>query len=316
MRATATVGAGGACALRGPTAIVALAPAAGFAGPRGERGACLTVAVGCAPSSRPPAWAQPPVGPLPARRRRPRGRRRPGQLRGGCAGVVHRVLGRPQRGRHHRAVAVALSRVLGQRHPDDLAQPRRNLVGERRGRLLEVADAELHGGAGLEGGLAREHLVQHHPGAVDVAGGRQRPAPRLLGGHVARGAAEQRRALSGVGLADAGHAEVPHLHTSGAVEQDVGRLDVAVDDPAGVGAAQRAAQLLGDAGCLREAGSPPGAGAPRGSLPRPARPRSRGRCWCGRSRRSARSRGRSRARAAGPPPGSARSRRRRRPTTA
>ena len=92
---------------------------------------------------------------------------------------------------------------------------------------------DLHRARGLERGPAGEHLVQGGTQGVDVGGGANLVdlPPGLLGGHVA-GRADH---LAGEGVAvgdfePLGQPEVGDLGDPGAVEQDVGRLEVAMHD--------------------------------------------------------------------------------------
>ena len=80
--------------------------------------------------------------------------------------------------------------------------------------------------------------------------GVDRLALDLLGGHVL-GRAHHEARLGEVGvLGRLGDAEVGHLHPPVAGEQDVGRLDVAVDEPGPVGGVERLGDLGGEAGGL------------------------------------------------------------------
>ena len=66
--------------------------------------------------------------------------------------------------------------------------------------------------------------------AVDLGG----ESERLLGRDVrgrADGGAHPRGLDAGAGISHARHAEVEHLHLPGIGDEDVARLDVAVDDP-------------------------------------------------------------------------------------
>ena len=92
--------------------------------------------------------------------------------------------------------------------------------------------------------LAGEQLEQHAAGGVDVAAGVDGLAARLLGRQVLRGA-DHRGGLGDVlPLAQrAGDAEVHHLHRAGAVDHDVRRLHVAMDDVVLVAEVQRGADV-------------------------------------------------------------------------
>ena len=115
-----------------------------------------------------------------------------------------------------------------------------------------------------EGELARRHLEQGDPDRIEIAAGVDGSLARgLLGGHVRRRA--HHRARLGIPAADfrgeLGDAEVHQLHhvaTAGLLDQeDVVRLEVAVDDAAIVRRLQRAAALQQDgAGALKRHGPP------------------------------------------------------------
>ena len=101
----------------------------------------------------------------------------------------------------------------------------------------DLADG-LHRRLALEWRTAGEHLVKDRTQGVDV--GRRTDVPalpaRLLGGHVAGRAHD----LAGLGVAvvrvdPLGQAEVGDLGRAVRGEQDVGRLQVAVDDAGLVG---------------------------------------------------------------------------------
>ena len=124
-----------------------------------------------------------------------------------------------------------------------------------------------------------QRLVEHEPEGVHVGAGIHRPALDLLGRQVLGGAEDQARPgeLAGVGaglVERLGHAEVGDERPGRAVdqvvlgEQDVGRLDVAVDDADVVGVAQRGGGLAADGQHVAAPASAPcgratGAGSPR-----------------------------------------------------
>ena len=91
-----------------------------------------------------------------------------------------------------------------------------------------------------DGRLAGQQLVQRRPEAVDVDPVVDQAVlgQRLLRGHVPQ-RAEQVAAhrQAGVG-AEPGQAEVADVHLAGGVQQQVARLDVAVDDAERVGVLQ------------------------------------------------------------------------------
>ena len=135
------------------------------------------------------------------------------------------------------AVRIAASAAGGTRRP----------LGPERGRLLgeDLGDDGLRAGAG-ERRLAGEHLVGHGAERVHVAPGADLAlAHRLLGRHVGRRAERHpglRHAVAAGLLHGEGDAEVGDQ--GGAVlEQDVLRLDVAMDDALAVGVVERGGDL-------------------------------------------------------------------------
>lgn len=86
----------------------------------------------------------------------------------------------------------------------------------------------LAGRAGrVDGPAARDELQQEHAEAVDVGLDAEVARPDVLGRAVAVGAHDARRALAG---AELGQPEVGELRAEGVVEEDVGGLEVPVDD--------------------------------------------------------------------------------------
>ena len=94
-----------------------------------------------------------------------------------------------------------------------------------------------------EGRLARDQLVEHDPGRVEVASPIDLAGCNLLGGHVLRRA--NRRPRLGRGSADsgvisqAGDAEVRHLDHALVRDEHVLGLHVAVDDGVAMGVVER-----------------------------------------------------------------------------
>ena len=135
-----------------------------------------------------------------------------------------------------RGRVVAPSRVLLQALQADDLQVARNGAVERRGsgrrRLADLLE-RLGDRIAAERRAAGQEGVEDRPQAVDVAGRRHGPAPArgLLGRHVGRRAHD--RAAVGqlaVALDPLGQAEIGHVGLALLVEQDVGRLEIAVQD--------------------------------------------------------------------------------------
>ena len=92
----------------------------------------------------------------------------------------------------------------------------------------------------LERALPGEQLVEHETERVDVAARGHLAAGELLGRHVGRRAGAQRFA------GDAGQAEVGDPDLAAAVEHDVRRLEIAMDDAAIVRRGEAGADLPRD----------------------------------------------------------------------
>ena len=146
-----------------------------------------------------------------------------------------------------------------------LVERMRQLVGDlriephrRQRRLVQdlVPDDPL-GGAG-ERQLAGRHLVEHHAEGEKIGASVQRLATNLLRRHVGdrthRGAGARQGVIRhggrhlGLGVrprfrGQLGEAEVEDLHIAALGDEDVGRLDVAMDDPGLVGSVERIGHL-------------------------------------------------------------------------
>ena len=118
-------------------------------------------------------------------------------------------------------------RVLLADHPGGLGQgPVLELIRQPVGQQLEEDDPQgVHVGPPVDGGGVAGHLLGAHVAerAEELAGAGQ------------AGGGQQ------VGVGGVGHAEVEHLRLAGLIHQDVGRLEVAVDDALVVGVLHRVA---------------------------------------------------------------------------
>ena len=125
------------------------------------------------------------------------------------------------------------------------------LPGRHR-RVVQVLEDDVDGSRSGERHPAGEHVVEQHSQRIDVAALVRALVPRLLRGDVVR-RPHERPGIGDVGLGVVAgekfhQAEVQHLHEVVIVvlpeQHDVGRLQVAVDDPERVRLAQRTADLL------------------------------------------------------------------------
>ena len=174
----------------------------------------------------------------------------------------------------HPAGVGAPGGVLVQAAGHDLGQGRRDAELTGRHRHRGVRDhqlAELIPSGALVGQAPRQHLVEHQAEGPDVGGAGGRQGEPLLGGHVGRRALEalplglQRIQLArhprqgACGRGGAGHggsadhlgqAEVEDADAPLAADQDVGRLEVPVQQVVAVGLLQRVEHGQADARCL------------------------------------------------------------------
>lgn len=178
------------------------------------------------------------------------------QARAGCLrhhGVERGVVGRLQRATERRDGWPALVRPLGEPAAEHIVQPGRQAgahAARRRRVLAQVFRKNRRGRGADERRAARRHLEDHRREAVDVGAAVHLLALERFGGRVRDGAHELVR-LRETCLAGRGphvcHAEiddlVDHFARLEPVTDEVGRLQVAVDDAVVVrdldGAAQR-----------------------------------------------------------------------------
>ncbi len=160
--------------------------------------------------------------------------------------------GRVERLEEVEAVQVPVARVRRERPLDDPGEPDGEVgTRGRDGLVLRRLDErhERHEARGREGGFPRRALVEDRADREDVGRGvHVLRIAHLLGGHVARGPLHvardrERDALARPGRVVArpvlGEAEVGDQGAPLGREEDVLRLEVAVDDPLRVGRAER-----------------------------------------------------------------------------
>jgi len=167
----------------------------------------------------------------------------------GRARPADRVIGRRLQGRDKGTHAgVPVGRRLGQRPPEDGRHGRgqRRLEGvDVRRRLVDVLEHQHLRRDALKRQTAGQRLEQDNGQAILVAVAGQLAAGELFRTHE-RGRAQQCVAgqIAGqAGIVHLGNAEVGDIGVALLVEQDVGRLDVAVDNPGVVGRVQSAGHL-------------------------------------------------------------------------
>ncbi len=134
----------------------------------------------------------------------------------------------------------ALVRALGQRLAHHGIHRPGHLHVEPRRRQRVLLQHLVHGGRGraAEGALARQELVEDDAGREQVGATVDGESHDLLGRHVAR-RAEHRAHLRHVRRFDVRDAEIGDLDAAVLEQDDVGRLDVAVNDAEPVRVAER-----------------------------------------------------------------------------
>ena len=144
------------------------------------------------------------------------------------------------------AVGEAVGRVLGQRALDQQPDGRRHVGGQRRRGPVDVRQRDRHLRGAVEGPRAGQALVGDDAEGVDVGGGGDLHALRLLGGEVLGGADDHAGAGQRGGVAGLGDAEVGQLDHAVGPDHQVARLDVAVHDAGPVRGGQPVGGLAED----------------------------------------------------------------------
>ena len=129
------------------------------------------------------------------------------------------------------AVGEAVGGVLGQRALDQQPDGRRDVRGQRRRGPVDVRERDGHLRGAVEGPGAGQALVGDDAEGVDVGGGGDLHALRLLRGEVLGGADDHAGAGERGGVAGLGDAEVGQLHHAVGPDHEVAGLDVAVHHP-------------------------------------------------------------------------------------
>ena len=138
--------------------------------------------------------------------------------------------------------AVAPSRVLRERPPKDAVEGRRQVLaplGDRRHRRVDVRRRLGGRRVVLVGPVAAQQLVGDDGECVEVTRGAGALSPRLLWREVARGPEDRPGERHRVEARRAGDSEVGDMEVVAVVQEQVRRLDVAMDDPVPVRGVER-----------------------------------------------------------------------------
>ena len=208
----------------------------------------------------PPA---PAASSRPSRGRSQTGRaRRAGRARGGsgrvgavCAAAGATIAVAPaasssdvaQRGDELGCAAESLRRILRQRlreHRVELGRQRRIQLAHRRHDARDVRHRLRGDAVALERAAAGQQLEGDDAERVEIARRRRPLALRLLGREIRRGAEHRARLRERAEPRGARDAEVGDVHLPVAVEQEVRRLHVAVDDALAVSRVESVRRLL------------------------------------------------------------------------
>ena len=139
---------------------------------------------------------------------------------------------------------IAFVAVFGQCAIDNRLKLRRigsQKIFQRRRRLMNDLQQRGRGTLAFEGQRVGEQLIQHHAGRENVGAGIDLSPVHLLRRHIAD-AADNLAGAGDVLVAEVGDAKIDDLYATAGAHHDVGRLDVAVHDPARV----RIVQTLAD----------------------------------------------------------------------
>ena len=197
-----------------------------------------------------PRDARTQAGALSSGRDHLRRRRLASRERGG-----QRIAARQRGGHRERrgGTTIGLGLQTAENGPLDRRVERTHHAGRRGDRSVFVLTDELRHRRRGKRAAAREELIDDEAQRKDVAPGGDLASEELLGRHV------RRRARTDIlDPPNRGQAEVHHAHSAGAVEHDVGRLQIAMDDAALMGGGESRAQLARDVGgfVFRESANP------------------------------------------------------------
>ena len=197
------------------------------------------------------------------------GGRRRGQIRLDSTLRLRRTGGHPQRqGPIHRfqppqedrGGGDSLFRVLAEELHDDLLQlggGLRGQIGQRRRFLEPLLQEEFRQRLTAKQRPTRQEHVKHPPEAVEVRTRPDRPALGLLRRHELRRAQDAARRRVRRAAEETGDPKIGKFHLPGGRQQEIPRLDVAMDHAAIVGVSQGPGDIHADPRHL-----PPGEGPP------------------------------------------------------
>jgi hypothetical protein len=163
--------------------------------------------------------------------------------------------GGPQGKRQLPTGAVAVLGLLCHRLGHDsvnLGRKIRSLGGDWRRLVMHVCPEQRNGPLTVERNHARQALVEHTAERIQICPAIHRPALDLLRSDVIKGADEltggSEVGVRGEVLGDAEVTEIVVLLTLATIDQDVGRFDIAVNQPLRVGGVKSSSNLSDDGG--------------------------------------------------------------------